>query len=205
MSYYTYVIFDPRDGYPLYVGKGKEERMYQHHEHNVYFHAKIQEIRALNLQPIYEKWFEHEDQFPCYWFEHQLIKYFGRRDLGTGTLCNLTDGGEHWVKGNKSKLGQKLSEKTRAKISAASSGSKNGMWGKPAAVGSAFANPIFWIGRKHKAESRLKISAANKGRPAHNKGKPMSEEQKAKLHAASTGQIPWNKGKIGYKINTDKA
>jgi hypothetical protein len=36
--------------------------------------------------------------------------------------------------------------------------------------------------------TRDKISAANKGKPAHNKGKPMSEEQKAKISVAKKGK-----------------
>ena len=42
-------------------------------------------------------------------------------------------------------------------------------------------NPMF--GKKHSEETRSKISEASKGRPAHNKGKPMSEEQKIKMRA----------------------
>jgi hypothetical protein len=44
-------------------------------------------------------------------------------------------------------------------------------------------------------EYRAKLSASKKGKPAHNKGKPMSEEQKKKLSALRKGRIPWNKGK----------
>ncbi len=40
-----------------------------------------------------------------------------------------------------------------------------------------------WIGRKHSEEAKSKMSQTKKGRPAHNKGKPMSEEQKGKLRA----------------------
>lgn len=48
-------------------------------------------------------------------------------------------------------------------------------------------NPF--AGKKHTEESILKMKASLKGRPAHNKGKPMSEEQKAKLRAARLGKL----------------
>ena len=83
--------------------------------------------------------------------------------------------------------GRKLSEETKAKISAARKGKK----GKP-----------------HSEESKAKISAANKGKKgkplseehkakisAANKGKPLSEETKAKLSASLKDNIPWNKGR----------
>ena len=44
-------------------------------------------------------------------------------------------------------------------------------------------------------ETRRKLSEARKGKPAHNKGVPMSEEQKKKLSEALKGTPPPNKGK----------
>ena len=42
----------------------------------------------------------------------------------------------------------------------------------------------FWKGRKKTPEQIAKISESKRGKPAHNRGKPMSEEQTAKLSAA---------------------
>lgn len=42
---------------------------------------------------------------------------------------------------------------------------------------------------KHSMETRKKLSIAHKGRPSHNKGKPMSDEQKNKISLANTGKI----------------
>ena len=47
----------------------------------------------------------------------------------------------------------------------------------------------------HCEETRKKISDAHKGKPAPNKGKPMSEEQKKKLSFARKGKSSPNKGK----------
>jgi len=49
--------------------------------------------------------------------EMYLIKYYGRIDLGTGTLVNMTDGGE-------GRKGQIVTTETRAKISAGKKGKK---------------------------------------------------------------------------------
>ena len=43
-------------------------------------------------------------------------------------------------------------------------------------------------GHKHTDESKAKISAANKGKTAPNKGIPMSQEQRAKISAAGKGK-----------------
>jgi len=44
-------------------------------------------------------------------------------------------------------------------------------------------------GKPRSDETKAKLSAANKGKPPSNKGKPCSEEQKAKLSAANKGKV----------------
>ena len=108
------------DNIPFYVGKGKDRRYYI--EGHLYKDAanrllknKIRKVGVENVQ-IY---FLHKDltekealQQERYW-----IKYYGRRDLGTGTLCNLTDGGEGTsghIHTNEAK--QKMSEAVKGRI-----------------------------------------------------------------------------------------
>ena len=55
--------------------------------------------------------------------ETEFIKLYGRRDLKTGTLCNMTDGGE----GGINKI---VSQETRDKISKATKGENNPFYGK---------------------------------------------------------------------------
>lgn len=71
--------------------------------------------------------------------EIALIDYYGRRDLKTGTLVNLTDGGE-------GSYGRIVSLKTKEKLS-------KGRLGKPGT----------FKGKKHTQESILKISESKMG------------------------------------------
>lgn len=55
--------------------------------------------------------------------EKEFIKIYGRKDLGFGTLCNMTDGGDGL-------LNCKMSDETRKKISESMKGEKNHSFGK---------------------------------------------------------------------------
>lgn len=61
--------------------------------------------------------FESDDEKEIFQKETELIELYGRKDLGLGTLVNLTDGGE----GN---IGKIVSEETRKKLSEAKIGKK---------------------------------------------------------------------------------
>lgn len=85
----------------------------------------------------------------------------------------------------------------RLKISLANSGKINS------------PNTIFKPGHRQSAEARKKMSVSGMGRPAWNKGIPISEQARIKLSKALTGKpyngggfkkgfTPWNKG-IGNK------
>lgn len=62
--------------------------------------------------------FESNDEKEIFQKETELIEFYGRKDLGLGTLVNLTDGGEGCG------IGKIVSEETRKKISAANKGKK---------------------------------------------------------------------------------
>lgn len=103
MLYYVYAYL--RDnGTPYYIGKGKNQRYKQKHSsvkvpdnsRIVVLESNLSEIGALAL-------------------ERRMIRWYGRKDNGTGILRNLTDGGEGIS-------GYTVSDATKNKISSAKRG-----------------------------------------------------------------------------------
>jgi len=98
--FYVYVYRDPRPlklGQPVYVGKGTGDRDLSHWSrgsHNKPFQDFISHLKQRNFVAVCERVFETENEEEAFAKEMELIKLYGRRDLKTGTLFNLTDGGE---------------------------------------------------------------------------------------------------------------
>ena len=100
--YYVYVLIDPRNDQPFYVGKGKGRRVEAHYYNwasdrmdNPYKSKKIEKLKKLGYQPKYEIVFEHTDVKLVYEEEKRLIAKWGRHryDEG-GILTNIRLGGE---------------------------------------------------------------------------------------------------------------
>ena len=81
--FYTYAYLR-EDGTPYYIGKGKGKRAYDRRRHSAYVPSKNR-ILFLKKNLTEEEAFKHEKY---------MIAVFGRKDLGTGILYNLTDGGD---------------------------------------------------------------------------------------------------------------
>jgi hypothetical protein len=140
--FYVYAYLRKSDGTPYYIGKGKGTR-YKDSRHSVSVPKDPTKIVFLetNLSNV----------GACA-LERRYIRWYGRKDNGTGILHNRTDGGEG-VCGIK----RSLPPEHRAKLSIAHKGKKK----SPEAAAKAAAGHI---GLKRSAETKLKMSLSQKGR-----------------------------------------
>jgi hypothetical protein len=114
MSYYVYEYLR-EDNTPYYVGKGTKDRAFKKQGHTVPLPPKDR------IRFVAENLTDQEARD----LEISLIAKYGRKDLGTGILRNMTDGGEGspgriTTKETKEKLsklnlGKKQSEETKTK------------------------------------------------------------------------------------------
>src|SRR5260221_1398396 len=81
--FYTY-LWLREDGTPYYVGKGKGDRGFTSREHRL--NCPPKERIIINYWP---------DEATAFAYEMYLIDFYGRKDLSTGCLRNLTNGGEN--------------------------------------------------------------------------------------------------------------
>lgn len=98
-KFYVYQLMDPRTNLPFYVGKGKNNRAWEHTKeafdaHNPYKSRKIQSIRNDGYEPNVEIVFNNLSEEQSFILETELIKKYGRFGLDeNGILTNLTLGG----------------------------------------------------------------------------------------------------------------
>lgn len=142
--YYVYAYLR-EDGTPYYIGKGKDKRAWAKHRkhipvpkdksHIIMLESNLTEIGSLALERFYIRW-------------------YGRKDNGTGILRNLSDGGEgtsgiifseehrrnmskaqtgkkhdlqRRMNNSKAQKGKKLSEEHKKKIGKASGNARKGI------------------------------------------------------------------------------
>ncbi len=168
---YLNVHHDTGERVPFYVGKGSNGRSDSVHGRNPFWH-RVATKHGYTTE-IMESGMTEEAAFAL---EKHLIKTIGRRDLGLGPLVNLTDGGEGMS-------GHVLSDETKAKMSATTTGRKlSDHHRQRISQGKK--------GMKFTDAHRKKLSDAKMGKPSKLKGKPgtpRTEEEKANLSAKLTG------------------
>ena len=109
--FYTY-LYLREDGTPYYVGKGTRHRAFNQKHRRIRGTVATPPKGRILLEP-------HVSEADALDAERFLISYYGRKDLGTGILLNMTDGGENppvWPKG---KPRGPMSEENRKKLSVA--------------------------------------------------------------------------------------
>lgn len=178
---YTYGNFITFFYEPFYIGKGKDNRLYEHlneKEYNTLNKHKfntIKKIKNNNEYPMILKILDNIEEKLSLQYEEFLIKLIGRNSSNLGPLTNLTDGGEgvgsYW-------RGRKLSEERIKQIKVLTSGENNGMFGK-----------------KHSQDSKDKIRIKAKGR----KGTKHTEDHKKYISERMTLEKHpnWKGGKTG--------
>jgi hypothetical protein len=165
MIVYRHIRLDKNE--PFYIGIGTDEkRAYRKSGRNKYWKNIISktdyEVQILFYDLTKE---EAVDK------EKELIMLYGRKDLGFGTLVNMTDGGDGtFNKNNESKV----------KISMALSGRERT--------------------QEHKdniSKSRIGIEPWNKGKKIGTR--TLTQEHKDNISKSRIGIEPWNKGKSKNK------
>lgn len=164
--FYVYAWLYP-DGQPFYVGKGSGRRD-REPKGNPIVKNIVAKIRREGGSPRVVRWQDGLREGDAHALEMSYIRLFGRRDIGTGILANLTDGGEGqsgWVPSaewrarmGELQRGKPKSEETKARMRASN------------------------LGQVRSDEARAKMSAAQRG-------KTISEDQKVKLSEASRGRM----------------
>lgn len=125
--FYVYAYYRPDEPAPFYIGKGSKSRVTDHlRDSNLkkrtLFYRELRRLLRAGIPPkivIIKKFDKESDAFAL---ECELIKKYGRMDIGTGCLCNHTDGGEGLVGIIGSMTGSSHSYDTRVKMSEAARG-----------------------------------------------------------------------------------
>lgn len=186
--FYVYAFYESGKKKPFYIGKGEGNRINAHFEAAKLKakspkNSKIKSIWAADGEVLIKKLRENLSEIEAAALETKYIQRYGRKDLGTGCLTNMTDGGdgmsgyqfslahcimrrtlskgrvfsdEHRQKISQSRKGMKFSDEHKAELSRVRKGVTRG---------------------PHTEETKQKMSAAKKG-------KVFSEAHKAALKAA---------------------
>ena len=162
LNFYVYAYLREKSsstsnkGTPYYIGKGRHNRMFNKH------YAKPKDNNYIIILE------NNLTELGAFALERRMIRWYGRKDIGTGILNNQTDGGE-------GVSGRIFSDETRAKISLA-------LKGKPKSEEHRKKSAKAALGHKHTEEmkrrmserasqfkhtdtSRLKMSLSQKGKP----------------------------------------
>ena len=202
MNYYVYAYLDERQiinqeiyGFnfkyrPIYIGKGKNKRMYDHFNDrkrfNTMFYNKLNKMIKEGNNPLVIKVKEFYKEEDALFFEKELISIIKNIKNG-GLLYNLSEGGignsgyKHTEEYKKRRREISIREKHHLFFPQDQKGDKHPMYGK-----------------KHTEETRQKMSIKRKTRitteetrkkmSESHKGKKLTEEHKKNLSESQKGR-----------------
>jgi hypothetical protein len=218
--FYVYVYLDPRKpGHykygeyhfvyePFYVGKGCDRRVWRHlneNKENPHFNNKIKIIQRETLGDPYVI-FHKENilETDAYSIESRMVNTIGRTNIGTGPLCNITEGGYGFLSGDKNVAKKPM---VRKKISDALSGDKHYNYGNHLSEELKQKLSDANIGRKPYEmtdDARKKMSESKSGDKHPNYGKHLSETTRKKIGDSHRGDKHYMYGKKVSKETLDK-
>jgi hypothetical protein len=88
-EYYVYAHYVSGSSEPFYIGKGKDKRAWSKNGHNQYWDRIVNKY-DYEVKLLYENLTEND----AHGIEMGLIEKYGRVDIKTGCLVNMTYGGE---------------------------------------------------------------------------------------------------------------
>lgn len=179
MQFYTYLYTDPIDGTPRYVGKGCNDRVHKHKMLKTQLGNLIRKRtkQGYNVEPVVTY---HASELTALAMERFWIAVYGRLDQQTGTLFNLTEGGE-------GSAGYIFTEEVKQKMSTTRTGRPGRKWSDEQKLAKSLARKGTKLGPMSDEAKQKKADAAiaRYADPEYRKKfcGPKSEEHRAKIAA----------------------